>query len=137
MASETKTKQTDVSVADFIAQVPDPQKRADAEVLVEMMTELSGEPAKMWGPSIVGFGFYHYKYESGHEGDMCRIGFSPRKAALTLYVDNQLPGFTEKLQRLGKHTVSKACIYIKRLSDIDMKVLREIITASLETTPKS
>lgn len=132
---ENKTKPTNMTVDGFIAAVPDPQKRTDAETLRAMFERVTGEPAVMWGPSIVGFGSYHYKYDSGREGDMCRAGFSPRKAALTLYVTS---GYSDDvaraaeakiLARLGKYQASKACIYIKRLSDVDMGVLEELIAS--------
>lgn len=96
-----------------------------------MLERITGESPKMWGPSIIGFGSYHYKYDSGHEGDMCRLGFSPRKAELVLYVLTEDPGQTEKLTRLGKHKTGKSCLYIKKLADVDMAVLEEIATDAL------
>lgn len=133
--AENKTKPTEVTVDAFIAAVPDAQKRADAETLRTMFERVTGAPAVMWGPSIIGFGSYHYKYDSGREGEMCRAGFSPRKAALTLYVtsgysdDEARAAEVEILARLGKYQASKACIYIKRLSDVDMGVLEELIAS--------
>jgi hypothetical protein len=129
MAYALKTRQTDAAVDAFLDQVEPAARREDARRLCELMAEVSAEPAKMWGPSIVGFGSYHYRYDSGHEGDMAQMGFSPRKAALTLY----LPGSPQRqalLARLGKHTTSKACIYVKRLSDVDMGVLEELVRTS-------
>ncbi|HVQ06990.1 MAG TPA: DUF1801 domain-containing protein [Allosphingosinicella sp.] len=129
--AEIKTKPTEVAVDDFIDAVPNPQRREDAEKVRAMMERLSGEPARMWGPTIVGFGSYHYKYESGHEGVSCRLGFSPRKAELVLYV---LTGGAEqeaRLARLGKHKTGKVCLYIKKLSDVDEAVLEELIVAAL------
>jgi len=129
--TELKTKATKVSVADFIAAVPDPVRRADAEIACEMLARLTGEEPKMWGPSIIGFGSYRYTYDSGHSGEMCRIGFSPRKAELVLYVltgkDEQVP----LLARLGKHKTGKSCLYVKKLADVDMAVLEEITRTAL------
>jgi hypothetical protein len=131
--AETKTKPTAVSVEAFLDAVPDVQKRADSYVLLKMMQEITGEKPKMWGPSIVGFGQYHYVYASGHEGDMCRTGFSPRKAALTIYFMAGLEArFASQLKKLGKHKASKACLYIKKLADVDLVVLREMIEANLK-----
>ena len=130
--AEIKTKPTAVSVKDFIAAVPDEQKRRDSKVLVDMMQKITKEKPKMWGPSIIGFGSYHYKYESGHEGDMCITGFSPRKAAISVYI---LMGFNkspELMKKLGKYKMGKSCLYVKKLSDIDTKVLEELIEESVK-----
>ena len=129
--AENKTKPTNVAAVDFIAAVPDPVRRADAEVLREMMERLSGEPATMWGPSIIGFGSCHYKYESGREGDMPRIGFSPRKAEQVLYLSTDYPRHAELMARLGKHKTSKACLYVRKLADVDLAVLEEMMVESL------
>jgi hypothetical protein len=129
--AETKTKPTGVAVDDFIDKVPNPQRREDAKKVRAMLERLSGEPARMWGPSIVGFGSYHYKYDSGHEGDMARIGFSPRKAELVLYVLTGAPDQEAQLARLGKHKTGKVCLYIKKLSDVDEAVLEELIVGTL------
>ena len=129
--AETKTKPTAVTVADFIAAVPDPSRRADAETLVALLGERSGEPATMWGPSIIGFGKYRYTYDSGRSGEMCRIGFSPRKAETVLYLTGGFPRHAELMARLGRHRTGKSCLYIKRLSDIDMAVLTQLVDASL------
>lgn len=126
-----KTQPTDAAVAEFIAAVPDAVRRADAEQLVALMGAESGEPATMWGPSIIGFGSYHYRYDSGREGDMARIGFSPRKAETVLYLVDGYDEQQDLLARLGKHRAGKACLYIKRLADVDMTVLMEMIRRSL------
>ena len=126
-----KTRETDADVAAFIAAVSDPRQRADAEALVTMMSDVSGEPPRMWGPSIIGFGRYHYRYESGREGDMCRIGFSPRKGQTVLYIVDGFPAHADHLTRLGKHKTGKSCLYVKRLDDIDANVLRALIGDSI------
>lgn len=131
MAYEAKTKPTAISVADFIAAVENPVRRADAETLVAFLEEVSGDPPVMWGPSIIGFGRYHYRYESGHEGDAPRLGFSPRKAHTVLYVMSGYEGQAEMIARLGKVKTSLACLYVNRLDQIDMGVLREMAVASL------
>lgn len=125
--SDNKTKPSAVSPADFIASVEHPRRRADAETLLDWFAEVTGYVPKMWGASLVGYGRYHYKYDSGREGDMLITGFSPRKANLVLYI---MPGYrdmSEALSRLGKHKVGKSCLYINKLADIDMDVLREIV----------
>lgn len=130
--AELKTKQTSASVADFIASVPESQQ-ADSQAVIEMMSKATRSEPKMWGSSIVGFGYEKLKYESGRELDWFQIGFSPRKGTLTLYV---LRGGEEKyadlLSRLGKHTTGKVCLYIKKLSDVDQGVLEKVIEKSLE-----
>lgn len=131
MAYEAKTQPTDVSVADFIAAVENPLRRADAETLCALFEEISGEPPVMWGPSIIGFGRYHYRYASGHEGDAPRLGFSPRKAQTVLYVMSGAKGQDEMIARLGKVKSSVACLYVNRLDQIDLGVLRELAAASL------
>lgn len=136
MAYEPKTKQTDESVAAFLDAVPDERKRADSYAILKMMEEITGEEAKMWGTSIVGFGSYHYKYASGHEGDAAMTGFSPRKQSLTLYIMFGDEDFDDLRQKLGKHSVSKACLYIKKLDDVDQDVLREMIKRSYERMKK-
>lgn len=134
--AETKTKATAASVDEFIASVEKPVRRADAVVLREMMERATGEPAIMWGPSIIGFGTYHYRYASGHEGDMCRVGFSPRSANLVLYVGG-FPEYEALLARLGKHKTSKACLYINKLADVDLSVLEEIVSGTFAATGAS
>lgn len=131
MAYEAKTKPTEVSVADFIAAVENPQRRADAETLCALFEEISGAPPLMWGPSIIGFGRYHYRYASGHEGDAPRLGFSPRKAQTVVYILPGFRGWESFVARLGKVKTSVACLYINRLDQIDLGVLRELAVASL------
>ena len=125
--NENKTQPTDVSPADFIASVEHDRRREDAEVLLKWFEDVTGYAPKMWGSSLIGYGRYHYKYDSGREGDMLVTGFSPRKANLVMYI---MPGYRdmgEKLARLGKHKLGKSCLYINKLADIDMDVLREIV----------
>ncbi|MBN8810501.1 MULTISPECIES: DUF1801 domain-containing protein [unclassified Sphingomonas] len=129
--AELKTRATEIQVADFIAAVPDATRRADAGAVCTMMTRLTGEPPKMWGPSIIGFGRYAYRYDSGRTGEMCRIGFSPRKAELVLYVLDGNADQSEVLGRLGRHRTGKGCLYIKRLADVDADVLEEIVRAKI------
>lgn len=134
--AEIKTKATNVSVKKFIDSVDDEQKRKDSYVLVDMMKKITGEEPKMWGPSIIGFGKYRYKYESGHGGEMCIAGFSPRKAAFSIYL---LPGNDrppELMKKLGMYKMGKACLYVKRLSDVDLKVLEELIKISVNYIKK-
>ena len=133
--AEIKTKPTGVAVDQFLDAVPDPQRREDGKALRQMFERLTGEPATMWGPSIVGFGAYSYRYESGHGGEMCRIGYSPRAKELVLYIGASDPGVADLLVRLGKHKASKACLYVKRLSDIDLDVLEKMIVEELKRAP--
>ncbi|GIQ67648.1 DUF1801 domain-containing protein [Xylanibacillus composti] len=128
---ELKTKETDNSVMDFIEQVDSPKKREDACRLLDIFTEASGFTAKMWGSSIIGFGSYHYKYASGHEGDAPLVGFSPRKAKISLYFATGDEEREELLGRLGKHTSGKACVYINKVADIDVEVLKALIQRSI------
>lgn len=133
MAKPNKTQPTDAAVADFIAALPDAVRRDDCNALIDTMRRASGKPPRMWGPAIVGFGNYHYRYESGRSGEMPQVAFSPRKGDLTLYL---MPGFEQQqaqalLARLGKHKVGKSCLYIKRLADVDRGVLDELIDGSL------
>ncbi|RJF93688.1 DUF1801 domain-containing protein [Sphingomonas cavernae] len=129
--AEIKTKATIASVAQFLGRVEPETKREDAKQIAAMMQRLSGYEPVMWGPSIVGFGSYHYRYDSGHEGDMARIGFSPRKDALTLYVVDSFDQYADLMARLGKYKTGKCCLYVKKLADIDLAVLEELIIASL------
>ena len=124
--AEIKTKPTDLSVDAFLDGVAHPGRRADGQAVRAMMERVTGQPAVMWGPSIVGFGRYHYRYASGHEGDMCRVGFSPRTAKLVLYVGG-FPEYEALLAQLGKFKRSKACLYLTKLADVDPAVLEEII----------
>jgi hypothetical protein len=134
--AELKTKLNDGSVEDFLNSVEDEQKRKDSFKLLKMIEEISGEPAKMWGPTIVGFGTYHYVYASGREGDWMLTGFSPRKASLTLYLMAGFEQLEVELTNLGKHKVGKGCLYVKNLSDIDEKVLRGMIKKSIKIIQK-
>jgi hypothetical protein len=133
---ELKTKETDNSVIEFIEQIDNPKKREDAYRLLDIFTETTGFEAKMWGPSIIGFGSYHYKYASGHEGDAPLAGFSPRKAKISLYFEPNEPKREELLKQFGKHTTGKACVYINKLADIDVDVLKTLIKESLSFTQK-
>jgi hypothetical protein len=132
--ADNKTKPTKLSVASFIDALTDEIRRADAKVLIKLMQNTTGEKPKMWGPSIIGFGSYHYKYESGREGDMPLVGFSPRKAATVLYGVTGLDGAETFLAKLGKHTTGKGCLYIKNLADVDQKVLQALIVKSVTAT---
>ena len=131
MAATNKTIATPVDPAAFIAALADPGQQADAGTLCALMSRLSGAPAMMWGPSIIGFGRYHYRYESGREGDACRIGFAPRKGQTVLYLLDGHADHAADLARLGRHKTGKACLYIRRLADIDLAVLEAMITRSL------
>jgi hypothetical protein len=122
-----KTLPTNASVDNFVAAVPDAQKRTDALEILHMMERVTGKPAVLWGPSIIGFGSYHYKYESGHEGDMCILGFSPRKNATVIYLPNGAENYHTDIARLGKVKTSKACVYIAKLSNIDCKYLEVLL----------
>ena len=134
--AENKTKPTTVSVAKFIKAVPDDVKRRDSEALIVIMREISKEEPVMWGPSIVGFGSYHYKYASGHEGDCCKIGFSPRKSDLTIYIMAGFDKYSELMKTLGKHKSGKACLYIKRLDDVHLPTLKKLIRESFKYVSK-
>ena len=128
--AETKTHPTAVSVDDYIYAIDDERKRDDSRVLVKMMSKITGSKPKMWGPSIIGFGTYHYKYDSGHEGDAPVAGFSPRKAALTVYIMRGFAKYDDLIAKLGKHKASKGCLYIKKLDDVDVRVLGELVKQS-------
>lgn len=133
MAKKNKTTETEVNVSDFITSyVEDDQKKADSFQLIKLMSEWTRFDPKMWGPTIIGFGTYHYKYASGHEGDAPLIGFSPRKAAISLYVYSQTEENKHLLEDLGKFKMGKACIYVKKLSDINISVLQKISETSIE-----
>ncbi len=129
--AELKTKKTNASVEGFLNRVPDAQQRADAFVVLKLMKSVTKMKPKMWGPSIVGFGEYHYKYASGHEGDCCLTGFSPRKGNLTLYIMCGFEKHKDLMKKLGKYKTGKSCLYIKRLADIDLPTLRELIRLGL------
>ncbi|MBK5480532.1 DUF1801 domain-containing protein [Peribacillus sp. TH16] len=129
---QPKTKETDSSVIEFIENVDSPKKREDAYQLLDIFTETTGFIAKMWGPSIIGFGTYHYKYESGHEGDAPLVGFSPRKAKISLYFATGDTKREELLKGFGRHTSGKSCVYINKVADIDLNVLKELINQSVK-----
>ena len=130
--AELKTKQTNESVKDFLNKVPDEEPRADCFAIAKLMEEVTGEKPKMWGPSIVGFGSYHYKYASGREGDWPITGFSPRKKDLTLYIMMGFEKHRDLMEKLGKHSTSKSCLYIKRLADIHVPTLKKLIKVSIK-----
>jgi hypothetical protein len=132
MAYKNKTSETETDVIDFInSHVENDQKKADSFELVRLMRQWSGFEPKMWGPTIIGFGSYHYKYASGHEGDAAMIGFSPRKAEFSLYVFSPTEENKHLLDNFGKYKMGKACIYVKKLSDINIDVLEKICNASI------
>jgi hypothetical protein len=130
--AELKTKKTTASVKDFLNSVPDERKRKDSFAILKLMQEVTGTKAAMWGPSIVGFGKYHYKYASGHEGDAPLAGFSPRKQNLTLYIMAGFDGRAELLGKLGKHKTGKVCLYINKLEDVDLFTLKDLVRRSFE-----
>lgn len=125
--AENKTKPTDASVDDFISAIENPRRRAEALVSLALYKEVTGLEPVMWGPSIIGFGSTHYAYESGREGDMPAAGFSPRKASMTFYVGDDFEGAADLYASLGKHKKSVSCLYVNKLDDVDLDVLREII----------
>ncbi|NMI02346.1 DUF1801 domain-containing protein [Paenibacillus sp. SZ31] len=126
-----KTTITDQSVIEFIELIENPKKREDAYQLLDIFTETTGYDAKMWGPSIIGFGAYHYKYESGHEGDAPLVGFSPRKAKISLYFATGDSEREDLLKDFGKHMTGKACVYINKIADIDVDVLKALVVQSV------
>lgn len=132
--AELKTKATEVSAADFIAAVPDERRREEAAVIDALHRRVTGHEPKLWGPSIIGYGSYNYKYDSGREGTMCRGGFSPRKAAMTVYLMGNYCNHQAKADdlfaRLGKHKTGKSCLYINKLADVDLAVLEELVALS-------
>ena len=130
--AEPKTKPTQASVKEFLNQIPDQERRDDCFAVAKIMEEITGDKPKMWGPSMVGFGTYHYKYASGREGDWPVAAFSPRKKDLTVYLMVGFDKRTELMQKLGKHSTGKSCLYIKRLSDIHVPTLKKLIKASLK-----
>jgi hypothetical protein len=130
-AAAPKTLPTKASVTAFLNGVADANQKSDAQVLVKLMRAATGEAPVMWGPSIVGFGTYHYRYESGREGSMCRIGFSPRKGSTVIYMINGFAEETELIAKLGKVKTGKSCLYIKRLADVDMPTLEQLISGSI------
>lgn len=128
--TEAKTKPTAVSVKDFVAKVENPKRRAEAQTALSMYKAITGAEPRMWGPSIIGYGSYHYKYESGREGDMCAAGFSPRGSAMVFYVMGGVPDTDPLYARLGKHKMGKSCLYVNKLEDVDVGVLGQIIAKS-------
>lgn len=134
--AEPKTKPTQDSVKEFLNQIPDPERRQDCLAVAKIMEEITGDKPKMWGPSIVGFGTHHYKYASGREGDWPVAAFSPRKKDLTLYILTGSDKEDELVKQLGKHSVGKSCLYIKRLSDIHVPTLKKLIKASVKHVQK-
>ena len=131
--ADNKTVKTGASVEEFIAGVENRRRREDGAALLEMMREITGLEPEMWGPSIIGFGDLHYKYESGREGDIFLTGFSPRKRSLSLYIASDFAEYESLLARLGKHRKSVSCLYINKLADVDMDVLRELVRRSYES----
>lgn len=137
MATKNKTTGTDANVEDFIhGFVDNEQKKADSFELISLMRNWSGHQPRMWGPSIIGFGSYHYKYASGHEGEAPLLGFSPRKAAFSLYVIDPGNADDALLEKLGKFTMGKGCIYFKRLTDLDLGTLEKICKATMRSLHK-
>jgi hypothetical protein len=129
--AELKTKQNEQSVTDFLQAVPDERKRDDSFAILELMKEVTGQEPKMWGDSIIGFGNYHYKYATGREGDWFLTGFSPRKQNLTLYIMSGFDEYDELLKKLGKYKTGKACLYINKLADVEISVIKELIQKSV------
>lgn len=131
---EPRSRSDDEDVTSFLGAIADPQRRDEAKAALDVMTRATGAPAKMWGASMVGFGDHHYSYDSGREGDTFVVGFSPRKANLTVYLMDGFDAYGDLLGRLGKHSTGKACLYIKRLSDVDPDVLQELVARSFAHT---
>lgn len=134
--TKIQTVPTDADVLDFLARLDDDQQRQDSEKLIDIMHETSGEPPIMWGPAIIGFGTYHYRYDSGREGDMPLIAFSPRKGKLAFYITDNAEKYKDIRERLGKHRTAKACLYITKLADVDLDVLRELIATTYKDAVK-
>lgn len=134
--AQNKTQATKLKVSEFLASIEDVRKRSDCRELMKLMREVTGNRAKMWGPSIVGFGKYHYKYESGREGDFFLTGFAPRKQALTLYIVSGFTAHPELMQKLGKFKTGKSCLYVKSLDDIDRSVLAQLVQESVSLLRK-
>lgn len=129
--SQNKTQKTDASVSRFIKGVEPEQKRKDCEQIIAIMEDATGDKARMWGSSIVGFGSYHYRYESGREGDWMLCGFSPRKQNLVLYIMPGFGNYDQLMKQLGKHKTGKSCLYVNKLADIDLDVLEQLVVASI------
>lgn len=129
--AENKTKATEASVKTHLTSIQNEEQRKDCQALIDLMRKVTKEEPRMWGPSIIGFGSYHYKYESGREGDSCVTGFAARRNELAVYLVAEGPGQGELLGRLGKHKMGKACLYLRRLADVDAQVLEELIAGSV------
>ena len=134
--AELKTKATEITVESFLDKKADPKVRADCDTIISIMERLTGEKPKMWGPSIVGFGKYHYKYDSGREGEICITGFSPRKPNIVLYLMANFEDKADLLEKLGKHKASKGCLYIKKLADVNIDILESMIKQSIDFIKK-
>jgi hypothetical protein len=130
--AKAKTTENNASVSDFVKTIPDQQRQKDAQAIIKIMKEQTGFDAKMWGPAIIGFGSYHYIYESGHEGDAPLVGFSPRKSEFAIYLSSKFDNREELLKQFGKHKSAKACLYFKKLEDINVDVFRKMVTNSLK-----
>lgn len=129
--AENKTKPTAINPQDYVAALTDPVRKADSEVMLTVIGRITDEKPKMWGPTIIGFGDYHYKYESGREGDFFQAGFAPRKSELVVYLVGRFPEQDALREKLGKHRIGKSCLYIKKLEAIDMQVLESLIIKSV------
>ncbi|NNM13138.1 MAG: DUF1801 domain-containing protein [Gammaproteobacteria bacterium] len=136
MSKSLKTKVNDASVEEFLNSIENEQRKKDAFAVLDIMRSVTRSEAKMWGPAIVGFGSYHYVYASGREGDWMQVGFSPRKNALTLYIMSGFSTYDELMQDLGKYKTGKSCLYIKKLEDVDIKVLKKLIRESVKYIKK-
>ena len=135
--AENKTKATEANVESYISSIGDEARRKDCEALAKLMTKATKQQPKMWGTTIVGFGSYHYKYESGREGDSCLTGFSSRKSDIVVYLVASVLGQEELLSKLGKHKVGKGCLYVRKLSDVDLTVLEQLIVGSVAERKRS
>ena len=134
--AELKTRKSDADVEAFLDRIENDQRREDCRAVVELLADVTGEPPAMWGGSIIGFGSYHYRYASGREGDWMAAGVSPRKQSLTLYIMTGFPRHEALMKKLGRYTTGKSCLYIRKLADVDMAVLRELVRESVEQVSK-
>ena len=134
--AELKTRKSDADVGAFLDRIENDERREDCRAVVELLADVTGEPPVMWGASIVGFGSYHYKYASGREGDWMATGVSPRKQSLTVYIMTGFPRHEALMKKLGRYTTGKSCLYIRKLADVDMAVLRELVRESVEQVSK-
>ena len=128
--TENKTRPTEANIAEYLAAIVDESRRKDCEALSALMASATGEPPRMWGTGIVGFGSYHYKYESGREGDSCLVGFSSRKGDISIYLSSETPGMEGLLEKLGNHKMGKGCLYIRRMSDVDPAILTQLVAGT-------